>query len=433
MIYGKHERQLDGSGREIRISDHELKNILLDRGVLSRVDNSQVRALKRDDIEKLIEANGGVAEYLDLSQLDMTEIDLRGLDLTKVTLNGCNLTRAIAMPLIVQKGGNELKPSDLAYEHSLDNWYKGEKSILGYRFYPTRLTDSSGQQVNFSEANLMGADFSKATITWFNFHRASIPRTNFENATLTRSDLSDAIAVGANFASAKLHSIRSTGTDFRDSTFAKAELNGTHFDTPLITGIEWGDFTELPEIISGDFEEGRRVLGEIQRALEYAFEHNIAGEVHYVREIAARKSIGQQFISRSKRNSSWPILALSSVLHGGFRLGVRWLLAKGAELVFGYGERPLRVVATSAFLVIAFTAAYCRGTGWKFTSEGLANFGTQSIDAVYFSAISFSALGYGEWVNEPAGWTRYLGALESFFGVSLIALLIITLTRKWLR
>ena len=58
-------------------------------------------------------------------------------------------------------------------------------------------------------------------------------------------------------------------------------------------------------------------------------------------------------------------------------------------------------------------------------------------NALYFSAVSFTALGYGEWVNLDNDLTsdiiRGLGAFESLVGISMMALLLVTFFRKWTR
>ena len=49
-------------------------------------------------------------------------------------------------------------------------------------------------------------------------------------------------------------------------------------------------------------------------------------------------------------------------------------------------------------------------------------------------AASFTALGYGNWAPEPQGWAgRVLGAGESFMGVFMMALFLVTFTRKMTR
>ena len=53
--------------------------------------------------------------------------------------------------------------------------------------------------------------------------------------------------------------------------------------------------------------------------------------------------------------------------------------------------------------------------------------------SLYFSAVSFTALGYGSWVNITSDAIRGLGAAESFLGVFMMALFLVTFTRKMTR
>jgi len=64
-------------------------------------------------------------------------------------------------------------------------------------------------------------------------------------------------------------------------------------------------------------------------------------------------------------------------------------------------------------------------------------FGSGIWKSLYFSGVSFTALGYGDWVATlhiaPEGWPRLIGVIESLVGISLIALFLVTFTRKMTR
>jgi hypothetical protein len=114
-------------------------------------------------------------------------------------------------------------------------------------------------------------------------------------------------------------------------------------------------------------------------------------------------------------------------------LAVLWLY----RLLYGYGERPWRVVIVAFIAILFFALFYVPWSHVDITAAvGLRGFFTQSWKALYFSGVSFTALGYGGWIenaNEdivPTGWTRYLGVVQSLFGVSLIALFLVTFTRN---
>ena len=90
-------------------------------------------------------------------------------------------------------------------------------------------------------------------------------------------------------------------------------------------------------------------------------------------------------------------------------------------LLCGYGENYERVVVSALVIIFGLAVVYVYG-------------GLNLAYAIYFSAVSFTALGYGSWVNiTPVGWVRALGAAESFLGVFMMALFLVTFTRKMTR
>lgn len=49
------------------------------------------------------------------------------------------------------------------------------------------------------------------------------------------------------------------------------------------------------------------------------------------------------------------------------------------------------------------------------------------------SAASFTALGYGSWASQPSVWAKGIGAAEAVIGVFMMALFLVTFTRKMVR
>jgi hypothetical protein len=93
-------------------------------------------------------------------------------------------------------------------------------------------------------------------------------------------------------------------------------------------------------------------------------------------------------------------------------------------MLFGYGERPFRV--TGAWLLsVLLGAAIIHGFG-EIEPSGFEN-------ALYFSAASFAALGYGSWLTNADLLARAIGVLETFWGVFLLALFVTTFVRRYTR
>ena len=51
-------------------------------------------------------------------------------------------------------------------------------------------------------------------------------------------------------------------------------------------------------------------------------------------------------------------------------------------------------------------------------------------NALYYSLVSFSALGYGDWSPEPTSWVKWVGACQPFVGIISPVALSITLTQR---
>jgi hypothetical protein len=94
-------------------------------------------------------------------------------------------------------------------------------------------------------------------------------------------------------------------------------------------------------------------------------------------------------------------------------------------LLWGYGERPSRILLCGLAVILAFSLVYL--------ASGDPHFGS-FFECLYYSAVSFTALGYGNWAATPSTWlVKYLGVMETGFGVMLVALLVVSLARKMSR
>ena len=103
------------------------------------------------------------------------------------------------------------------------------------------------------------------------------------------------------------------------------------------------------------------------------------------------------------------------------------------EMLFGYGERPIRVAITAASVVLGFGLVYFLYPFSEVLAASRGEFLVRAWESFYFSLVSFTTLGYGGWVKHPDDWIRNLGGLQSFIGLFLTALFLVTFNRKWNR
>lgn len=232
--------------------------------------------------------------------------------------------------------------------------------------------------------------------------------------------------------------------DLSEATMAGADMRGADFssikfnkDTDFIN-INWGKKFCAVGIPQFTLE---RTYREIKMWHNEAGMYDIAGEFFY-REMTAKRDsylIDDNIITWANRKEwgitdHWRIQYFKEHLHPLKpkeilriifpRKPVRWALSMLFNLVCGYGERPLRVITSATVVVFGLALIY-------FAIGALTP--NTFLNSLYYSAVSFTAVGYGSWVKDATGWVKGLGAFEAFVGVFMIALFLITFVRKMTR
>jgi hypothetical protein len=95
----------------------------------------------------------------------------------------------------------------------------------------------------------------------------------------------------------------------------------------------------------------------------------------------------------------------------------------------GYGEKPYRVILSAFLCIMAFAFAYKSLNA----IESVAYPGSTPrwLDYIYYSTITYTTVGYGDFIPKPHGLFRLLAACEAFLGVFLAGLFVFTLARKY--
>jgi tetratricopeptide (TPR) repeat protein len=104
-----------------------------------------------------------------------------------------------------------------------------------------------------------------------------------------------------------------------------------------------------------------------------------------------------------------------------------WLMLGFSYLIWGHGEKPSRTFLTCAFIILISAVFYSLGHTIK---EGIISRPNLS-DALYFSVITFSTVGFGD--VTAVGLTKLVVMLESLCGIFIMPLFIVGFSRKYLR
>jgi hypothetical protein len=129
----------------------------------------------------------------------------------------------------------------------------------------------------------------------------------------------------------------------------------------------------------------------------------------------------------------------------------KWLWSCFCNLIYGYGEKPQNVVFSAIIIILLFSVFFSllginspeiiemksptvqeifNGNSEIISKGNLINKATNNyIDCVYFSAITFTTLGYGDF-RPLEGWGRILAGSEAFIGAFMMALFVYTFARR---
>lgn len=172
----------------------------------------------------------------------------------------------------------------------------------------------------------------------------------------------------------------------------------------------------------GDDESFWRFL---KQACQEAGYYQQAGECFY-RERCAH--FWQKF-----RGPFYEKLSNTKKLHR-WLLGIRLLpeLIFG-RLLFGYGERPARVLAAGVVIILLcgfFYSSDFAHLTYRFQEKHDLSW----FDGLYFSTITFTTLGLGDVYPAGSDWlTRFVTMFESLSGASLMALFVVCLSKRFSR
>lgn len=426
------------------------------------------KPLTRDDLLKLIEENGGTAEGLDLSGANLSQTkgrtDLSGLDLHGIILKGADLSAA-------DLRGVNLANANLQ-EARLEAAWLQEANLKNADLRQSYLPGAQLEKANLCGANLYKAGLKQASLKDANLQGAALMEAYLERAMLGGADLRDAFLMGAILANASLYQAKLQGADlecvdlseasfweaklycadlggatlrktdfydadlrevdFEEATFEEVDFRGaklegvylyavdipSHFRGIGLEDVDWGNFMLGTEKIS-HFREAEVIYRYLKNWHTSRGLYHIAGEFYFREMEARRKAIWFRDYPRLPEEAPWRKKASYELKRVRDWL---WLTTVGG--LCGYGERPWQVFASAAAVVL--------GLGLIYFAIGTLEPRT-FLNSFYYSAVSFTALGYGSWAPQPTGWVKGLGAFEAFVGVFMMALFLVTFIRKMTR
>lgn len=105
---------------------------------------------------------------------------------------------------------------------------------------------------------------------------------------------------------------------------------------------------------------------------------------------------------------------------------IKWLMSALESLLWGYGEKPFRILLVAFFVVSVYAGIYS-SIDWIDADGNLSKLGV--IDSLYFSAVTFTTLGYGD-ITPKTQLLKILAGSEALCGAFIIGLIVAGFSNK---
>jgi len=295
-----------------------------------------------------------------------------------------------------------------------------------------------GKEFNNSIFNFEGADINYNFELFFN----SMEKIQVKFNNITTNPNFTKITVAAN----------NGGVYFNNANLEKTELCFELYDNSFIDFQEArmkDTYLRYDQIKSFIIQENRKNY-EQAREVYLTLKNNFHSIGRYDDESSTyKKEMDMERASHWIFNMKYNKHNLKEWLFSGhFK---NWFSSAFSNMIYGYGERPWNVVRTAVVIIIIFALSFSligigkpeiielKGTGIYQNSGNIFDLAIKGFfenseirnfpDSLYFSLITFTTLGYGDF-RPLEGLGRILAGSEAFLGAIMMALFVYTFARR---
>ena len=291
--------------------------------------------------------------------------------------------------------------------------------------------------LNLKKVECENMDFSHLDLSHSSFSQASIARVHFIGTSLTASDMIGARFDSCDFVGSEMQGVHLTRASFDRCSFSHADLKSAylveaHFREVDFMGAVLNNVVLWNADLSGaknikrknfarrddSFARGKAFLSE-KNALE-AFE-SYRTLKHYLYE----KGLYEDASWASYRELTMERKYLFQTRNPRF---VPSLLM---DILSGYTEKPNRVIVSALGTVFVFGLTYYLLDAVQCAAGSFSGAKVGLWDSIYFSFITFTTVGFGDFIPKSYLWVKALVSLEAFSGPFMAGLYIFTLTRRY--
>jgi uncharacterized protein YjbI with pentapeptide repeats len=285
------------------------------------------------------------------------------------------------------------------------------------------------KKIVLHDSELMGVDLKNADLTL----------ADFRNTNFSHSDLSGANLIGCNMEECDL-----SGSNLRDSDLTRANLKKARFWHADLCSANISE----ADIREADLWESRmyhvRLSQTRLRGVKSLAKQNFSKKINSfmtVEKIDERgffspeegyRSLKRHFIEDGRyKDASWASFKEKTMEKLRLRKNknIAYLPMALMGLLCGYGEKPNRVILSSAVIVFIYSIIYSILNSITSASFSAADYSMW--DYIYYSIVTFTTLGYGDLIPKANTGYRLLAGSEAFIGAFMIGLFVFTLSRKY--
>jgi len=410
--------------------------------------------LKYSNFEGSIMANSDLHNS-DLSWVNFNKAIMTGANMQKSSLLDANLENTILLNATLFRSimrGAELNGADLQIADLR------EVDLRGANLKGSNIRGSNLKDANLKYSNLEGAILSNSNLQDADFARAQLKNVYMQGSSMQRANLRECDIENANLSDANLENAILRGANMKGANINNANLHNADIFNVKVEGIKNLRYAKIDDLIiperraddhraAREHEEAIKLYDEAM-ATYIDLKNYFSGEGlygrsgdFYIREwsvkgklqrtasdLPAEKLKGIRFLryylpfSFNRKNSRF------FSLFAKFECWTNWVLNKVLYTVAKYGESPLRVLGTSLSIIMIYSIIYWIVGG---ITTGGSGFKASFPESFYFSAVTFTTLGYGDY--QPIPDFQILAISEAFIGAFVLAFFVVVVSRKLIR
>ena len=300
------------------------------------------------------------------------------------------------------------------YRRVLTDYISCSNSIKGFYLRRLEFPDAQWQGIDAEEVDLAAADLSGANLTAANLKKSNLTGANFEKADMASIDFEEAHLLRCNLSGARLWS-----AVIKDSNLAEANLQEADFLKAVFTNVKfWHTKLNNAKFITRYSFSGKSPIDE----------------TGFLSASEAYRNLKQYFIANGRYDdSSWACFKERQLERKHFfkKRNLLYFPSLMMALLCGYGEKPYRVILSSAAFVFIYSIIYAALNIFKVSLTAVSAKGFSIWDYIYFSIVTFTTVGFGDLSPKMVPLYQMLVGSEAFVGAFMMGLFVFTLARKY--